>query len=299
MRATRASGLLLAICGLALLAWRPLHRLHAQPRLTPSAAPAAPVVLLLQLPGCESELLVEQLLVPVLRRTLGGAAEAGAASAICRVGSPDWKARCIGSDGFLQPSVRALVSPHLRIARRSRRPPLVLVPLRDPLERLVEAFNRRHGERRARGGGEGPLANYSSPLVQFAREYRASAAPHNPLACLLAGEAPAACGTGGGKAAAVEARRWPSDDQWMRRARAALSTASVVLLDSYEASRAAACREMCRELGGPAEPRGTAEGSRAQAAAAAADRFCASLELQVPLGLRATGYRLSPAPGHK
>ena len=140
------------ICALALLTWHLLQlRLRVPPLVTPTATPAAPaapaVLLLLELPGCEPEVLVQQLLVPLLQRMQG---DADAASALCHVGTPRWRAKCIAADGLLRPSIRVIVSPHLRVAQRSRRPPLVIVPLRDPLERLVAAFNQRREEHRTR-----------------------------------------------------------------------------------------------------------------------------------------------------
>ena len=183
------------------------------------AASGAPVLVLLQIPGCESERLLQQLFVPLLSRlapdaqvpavgnaslpTAGNASLAAShssstAAAMCRVGGGQrWRDRCFGEDGKLRPEVQLVTTPHLGVRHRARGETVLVVVLRHPMARLVAEFNaRRFVEWRVAEPPRNPNASqadsgaddFATPLEQFRAVYRAHLRGRNPQACMIAGE---------------------------------------------------------------------------------------------------------------
>ena len=123
----------------------------------PPSALSLPVLLLLQIPGCESERLVQQLFVPLLSRlapdapapaagnaSLAASHNSSTAAAMCRVGGGQhWRDRCFGEDGKLRPEVQLVTTPHLGVRHRARGETVLVVVLRHPIARLVAEFNAR------------------------------------------------------------------------------------------------------------------------------------------------------------
>ena len=122
----------------------------------PPSSPARPVLLLLQIPGCESERLLQQLFEPMLSLFTPAVAPSSAvsgsnasqnastsATTLCRVGGQRWRDRCFADDGRLRPHVRLVTTPHLGVRHKARGEAVLVVVLRHPLARLVAEFNAR------------------------------------------------------------------------------------------------------------------------------------------------------------
>ena len=177
----------------------------------PPPALSLPVLLLLQIPGCESERLVQQLFVPLLSRlapdapapaagnaSLAASHNSSTAAAMCRVGGGQhWRDRCFGEDGKLRPEVQLVTTPHLGVRHRARGETVLVVVLRHPIARLVAEFNaRRFVEWRVPEPPRDPNASradagaddFAATLEQFRAVYRAHLRGRNPQACMIAGE---------------------------------------------------------------------------------------------------------------
>ena len=254
------------------------------------AASGAPVLLLLQIPGCESERLLQQLFVPLLSRlapdasvpvtgnaSLAASHTSSTAAAMCRVGGGQrWRDRCFGEDGKLRPEVQLVTTPHLGVRHRARGETVLVVVLRHPIARLVAEFNaRRFVEWRVAEPPRNPNASqadsgaddFAVPLEQFRAVYRAHLRGRNPQACMIAGEPghkcvprlprrpPPAAATGNATSAAAAAPPPPPEGQalqqeWARRAARRLKVSHVVVAERFEAGKRALCRALATPRSG-------------------------------------------------
>ena len=250
------------------------------------AASEAPVLLLLQIPGCESERLLQQLFVPLLSRlapdapapaagnvSLDASHSSSTAAAMCRVGSGQrWRDRCFGEDGKLRPKVQLVTTPHLGVRHRARGETVLVVVLRHPIARLVAEFNaRRFVEWRVAEPPRNPNASqadsgaddFAAPLEQFRAVYHAHLRGRNPQACMIAGEPEHKCvprllrrplpaaATGNATSAAPPPQEGQAlQQEWARRAARRLKASHVVVAERFEAGKRALCRALATPRSG-------------------------------------------------
>ena len=295
------------------------------------AASEAPVLLLLQIPGCESERLLQQLFVPLLSRlapdapapaagnaSLAASHSSSTAAAMCRVGGGQrWRDRCFGEDGKLRPKVQLVTTPHLGVRHRARGETVLVVVLRHPIARLVAEFNaRRFVEWRVAEPPRNPNASqadsgaddFAAPLEQFRAVYRAHLRGRNPQACMIAGEPEHKCvprlprrplpaaATGNATSAAPPPQEGQAlQQEWARRAARRLKASHVVVAERFEAGKRALCRALATpRSGGGQSGLGTAAELTAPASAACPlCLLCSELARQVPLVVGGEGNHLT------
>ena len=240
----------------------------------PPPAPSEPQYVVLGMAGCEAVRVADQVVLPFLRGA-GGDASDEVAAGLCRLGTADWRARCLDvGDAATAPvraGVRFVLSPHLGVRKKMQRPRLIAV-LRPPLERLVAEFNARPlrdwrlaASDYSRAGAARNASGWVEPLDHFRAAYAARLRGRNALSCVLAGirltdctwvpPKLAAAAAGDGAAVAAVADGIPAWEpqppetlaRWAAAARRQLEAASaVVLLERFEEGKRALCDELRR-----------------------------------------------------
>ena len=229
--------------------------------------------MLLRLPGCESEQLLETLLLPLTSAILeatGNGSHAGSTIA----------ARTSGKVLRQLHATSTLILPY-KLSDGLLATPTLVVVMRHPIDRLVALFNAH--------GPEADVAphphNHSTPLDRFKRSYIAMVSHWPSMTCVLAGMDSAVC-----RRAATDRIVWNSSTasivgsldkstpaRWPVLARRRLQSAQLVLVEDLEASWRAACMQLVQVLRG--------DGMRA-------GHTCSSLPRQLPVVLGSEGLSL-------